>query len=131
MLWTISTGELRRDARRYLNVPGIELKHVTRVSRCRPRKGFNAGRPEEAEGVKLEFGGEGVPRASGHDGRVGEERVRRMEEGGGQFGMSLRMEGEGMNSVPSTTRIGTVTPTMSRVDLRPAIQPLPSSRREP
>ena len=40
----------------------------------------------------------------------GGERVGRMEEGGGQFGMSLRMEGEGMNSVPSTTRIGTVTP---------------------
>ena len=52
--------------------------------------------------MKLEFGGEGVPRAGGHDGCVGEERVRRMEEGGGQFGISLQMEGEGMNSVPST-----------------------------
>ena len=49
--------------------------------------------------MKLEFGGEGVPRASGHDGRVGEERVRRIEEGGGQFGMSLRMEGEGMSAI--------------------------------
>ena len=81
--------------------------------------------------MKLEFGGEGVPRASGHDGCVGEERVGRMEEGGGQFGMSLRMKGEGMDSVPSRTRIGTVTPAVSLVGLRPTVQPLPSSRREP
>ena len=90
MFWTISTGELCRDARRYLNVPGTELEHIARVYRCRPRKGFNAVRPEEAEGAKLEFGGEGVPRAGGHDGCVGGERVRRIEEGGGQFGMRER-----------------------------------------